>query len=156
MRRSALVLAFALLITNPANAAPADDAAAAVGAVLDKFNAGNIQAFFAAHQDGAVIIDEFPPFAWSGSNSAQRWADDYVKDAQARGISGGRMDYGKPLQANSIGDVAYVVLPTTYRFTQNAVKMAAPGSMTFVMRHVGADWKISSWTYSGAAPAPEQ
>ena len=127
----------------------------AVTTFLDKFNAGDIDAFFAAHRDGAVIVDEFPPFVWGGSGSAQRWASDYGTDAEAKGISGGRMDYGKPIQANSDGSTAYIVLPTTYRFQQNGVKMAAPGSMTFVMTHVTDAWKISSWTYSGATPAAE-
>ena len=37
----------------------------------------------------------------------------------SRGISGGRVDYGKPLEATGDGNAAYIVLPTTYRFTQN-------------------------------------
>lgn len=155
MGRSAFLLACALLMAGPANAGPAEDATGAVTTFLDRFNAGDIDAFFAAHQDGAVIIDEFAPFTWGGSGSAQRWAGDYAKDAEAKGISGGHMDYGKPIQANSDGNTAYIVLPTTYRFDQKGVKMAGPGSMTFVMTHVGQDWKIASWTYSGATAAPE-
>jgi hypothetical protein len=34
--------------------------------------------------------------------------------------------------------------------------MAGAGSMTFVMTRSGTEWKISSWTYSGATPAPER
>ena len=123
--------------------------------MLDRFNAGDIDAFFAAHQDGALIVDEFPPFVWGGPGSAERWAGDYGKDAEAKGISGGQMDYGKPIQANADGNSAYIVLPTTYRFVQKGAKMAGPGSMTFVMTRIGEDWKIASWTYSGATPAPE-
>lgn len=155
MNRSGFFLACVLLMAGPAHAGPAEDATGAVTTFLDKFNAGDIDAFFAAHRDGAVIVDEFPPFVWGGSASAQRWAGDYGKDAEAKGISGGHMDYGKPLQANADGNSAYIVLPTTYRFQQKGVRMAAPGSMTFVMTHVNDDWKISSWTYSGAAPTPE-
>jgi ketosteroid isomerase-like protein len=123
---------------------------------MDKFNAGDVKAFIAAHQNDALIVDEFSPHVWTGPGSAQHWLDDYAADSKARGISGGRVDYGKPLQANSDGAAAYIVLPTTYRFVQKGTKMSAPGSMTFVMHRAGVDWKIVSWTYSGATPKPEK
>ena len=144
-----------LLAAGPATAGPAEDATATVTTVLDKFNGGDFDAFVAAHRDGALIIDEFAPYVWGGSGSAQQWGADYGKDAAARGISGGRIDYGKPLQAVSDGANAYIVLPTTYRFTQKGAKMAGAGSMTFVMSRTAGSWKISSWTYSGATPTPE-
>ena len=74
----------------------------------------------------------------------------------SRKISGGRVDYGKPLQATSDGKTAYVVLPTTYRFVQNGAKMAEPSSMTFVLRRSGQDWRIASWTFAGSVPAVEK
>ena len=158
MRPTMLLLggiAACLLAAGPASAGPAEDATAAVTTVLDKFNGGDVNAFFAAHRDGALIVDEFAPYVWGGSGSAQKWGEDYGKDAAARGISGGRIDYGKPLQANSDGANAYIVLPTTYRFIQKGAKMAGAGSMTFVMSRADGAWKISSWTYAGATPTPE-
>ncbi len=152
MMKSIFFAAVALAFATPAAAGPAEDATAAVTSWLDKFNAGDIPAFLAGHRDGALIVDEFAPYVWGGAGSAQKWAGDYTKDAEARGITGGRIDYGKPIQAASDGANAYIVLPTTYRFTQKGAKMAGAGSMTFVMTRVGGDWKISSWTYAGATP----
>jgi ketosteroid isomerase-like protein len=146
----------ALAAARPAAAAPADDATAAVTTWIDKFNAGDIKAFLSAHRADAMIVDEFGRHLWSGAGAAQHWLDDYMADAKARGISGGRIDYAKPLQANSDGGSAYVVVPTTYRFTRNGTKMAGAGNMTFVMKKDGSDWKIASWTYSGATAAPEK
>ncbi len=154
MRRAAVVLA-SLLLATPAFAGPAEDATGAVTNVLDRFNGGDIDAFFAAHQDDAVIVDEFAPYVWTGAGSAQRWAGDYMTDAGARGISGGRIDYEAPIHAASDGNAAYIVLPTTYRFVQRGTRMAGRGSMTFIMRRSGETWRIASWTYSGATPAPE-
>jgi len=153
----ALTIAAAVMLAagSAAWAGPAEDATASITAVMDKFNAGDFDAFVAAHQDGALIVDEIPPYVWGGSGSIQRWGADYEKDSQARGISGGRVDLDKPLQATSDGRSAYVVMPSTYRFVQNGTKMAARGSMTFVMSPSGAGWKIASWTYSGSAPTPE-
>ncbi len=157
MLKSLKIAAFtaALAFTTPAAAGPAEDATAAVTNWLDKFNAGDIAAFNAGHAPSPVIIDEFSPYLWSGAGTSQRWLDDYAKDAGSKGISGGRIDYGKPLQAVSDGSSAYIVLPTTYRFTQKDVKMAGAGSMTFVMTRTGTEWKVASWTYSGATPTAE-
>lgn len=156
-RLVALLVASTMMATgSPALATPAEDATAAVTSVLDKFAAGDINAFFAAHRDGALIVDEFAPYVWGGPQSVQRWAGGYDADAKRRGISGGRVDYGKPIQASSDGTSAYIVLPTTYRFVQNGTKMAGVGSMTFAMAHEASGWKITSWTYSGATPTPER
>jgi ketosteroid isomerase-like protein len=156
MRAYFLAASAVLFLAAPAQAGPAEEATAAVTTWLDKFNAGDADAFYAAHADGAVIIDEFPPYVWGGPQSAQRWLADYMKDAEAKGISGGRVDYDKSaLQATSDGKSAYVVLPTTYRFKQKDAKMAGKGSMTFVLNRSGKEWKIATWTYSGATPAPE-
>ncbi len=144
-----------LMFATPAAAGPAEDATTAVTTMLDKFNAGDVDSFYAAHEDGAIIIDEFPPYLWGGANSAQNWVGDYMKDATARGVTGGRVDYEKPTQAVSDGKSAYVVLPATYRFEQGGKKMAGKGSMTFVMHKIGGAWKVASWTYAGATPVPE-
>lgn len=157
MTRTMLLAAVSVIAwTTSAQAGPAEDATAVVTTWLDKFNAGDADAFYAAHADGALIVDEFAPHIWGGPQSAQRWLADYMKDAEAKGISGGRVDYDKtPIQANSDGKSAYVVLPTTYRFTQKDAKMAGKGSMTIVLTRSGKDWKIASWTYSGATPTAE-
>lgn len=155
MRKILIFAVMAAAPLSPALAGPAEDATKAVTTVLDKFNGGDAAAFAAAHRDGAAIIDEFAPYSWSGAGSVKTWLEAYAADATKRGISGGRVEYGKPLQASSDGTSAYIVLPTTYSFSQNGKKMAGKGSMTFVMAKTGAEWKIASWTYSGATPAPQ-
>jgi ketosteroid isomerase-like protein len=157
MRHALLLAALAsTLLAAPAVAGPAEDAATFVATIMDRFNGGDAKAFIAAHTDDATIVDEFGQHIWTGKGSAQKWMDDYAAESKTLGVTAGRVDYGKPMQANSDGSVAYIVLPTTYRFTQNGKKMAADGSMTFVVKKAGADWKIASWTYSGAAWAPEK
>ena len=166
MRKSILVAALAVWsiaataqpsATAAPSTTPADEATQFVTAIMDKFNAGDVKAWVSAQADNTLIVDEFAPHTWSGPGSAQRWVDAYMKDSQTNGITGGRVDYGKPLQATSDGTTAYVVLPTTYRFIRKGTKMAEPSSMTFAMKRVGQDWKITSWTFSAAgAAAPEK
>ena len=165
MLRSVLVAGLAatiwsvpLLAAQPAKAAnPAEDASKFVTTIIDKFNAGDIKSWLSAQEDSAMIVDEFGPHAWSGPGSPKRWLDDYAKDSTTNGVTGGRVDYGKALQATSDGTTAYIVLPTTYRFIEKGTKMAESGSMTFVVKHEGVGWKIASWTWSaGGAAAPEK
>lgn len=155
MRTLPILAALALALATPAYADPGADATAALTAALDKFNGGDVPAFFAAHEDNASITDEFAPFYWSGPGTIQRWGEDYMKDAAKRGISDGHMAYGKPLHVESTADAAYIVLPTTYSFKQAGQKMAGVGSMTFVMHNGASGWKIANWTYSGAKPVAQ-
>lgn len=152
MVRMAAALTALAFCSVPAAAAPADDAVTAVTTVLDKFNAGDVQAFIEAHASDAVIIDEFAPFAWRGEGSVQRWLGDYARDADARQIKDGRIVYGKPLQASGTDNSAYIVLPTTYCLTQAGQPRAGDGTMTFVMARSTAGWEIASWTYSAPLP----
>ena len=156
MRKSALIVAAlgsTIVISAPASAGPAEDATAFITRTIDQFNGGDLKAWLAAQANDTLIVDEFAPHAWSGAGSPQRWLDAYARDSQTNGVTGGRVDYGKPLQATSDGTSAYIVLPTTYRFVQKGTKMAEPSSMTFVMKHDATGWKIISWTYSAAAAA---
>jgi hypothetical protein len=140
----------------PPAANPADAATSFVTTIIDKFNGGDTKGWVSAQENNTYIVDDFGPHVWTGSGSAQRWLDDYTKMAKAQGITAGRVDYEKAIATDAGPNSAYVVLPTTYRFVQNGAKMASPGSMTFVVKRDGKDWKIASWTYSGATPAPEK
>ena len=164
MLRSVLVAGLAATLWSAPVAAqpakpsnPADEATKFVTTIIDKFNAGDIKSWLAAQEDNTMIVDEFGPHAWSGPGSPQRWLDDYAKDAAASGTTGGRVDYGKALQATSDGTSAYIVLPTTYRFVEKGAKMAEAASMTFVVKRERDGWKIVSWTWSARGDAaPEK
>ena len=160
MRNTALLiigaLASTIFLSAPALAGPADDATAFVTSIIDKFNGGDVNAFLTAHVDSPAIVDEFGPHVWTGAGAAKHWLDDYAAMTKVKGVSGGRVDYGKPLRAESDGKTAYIILPTTYRYTQNGTKLSETGSMTFVVNNDGKSWKIVSWTFSGAPPEPEK
>jgi ketosteroid isomerase-like protein len=150
----ATAMVFALPV--PVQAAPAGDAVSAVTAWLDKFNAGDMNAFYAAHAPGAVIVDEFAPYVWAGNDAPHVWAEDFDADAKAHRITEPRMDYAAPIRAESDGKSAYIVLPTVYRIKQDGHSMSAAGTMTFIMSNTVGGWKIASWTYSAPAPAPDR
>lgn len=150
-----IATAICVVISSPAQATPADDAVRSVTSWIDKFNAGDMNAFYAAHSANPVIIDEFAPYVWSGKDAPHVWANAFEADAKAHGITDPRMDYAAPIRAESDGKSAYIVLPTVYRIKQNGRSMSAAGSMTFVMSRGTDGWKIASWTYSAPAPSPD-
>ena len=152
IRHALIFLAVTVAVPATASAGPADDATAAVISWIDKFNAGDMNAFSAGHAQNAVIIDEFAPYVWTGADVPKRWIADYGKDATANGISNGQMDYATPIRADASGTATYIVMPTIYSFQQGGKKKSAAGTMTFVMTKAGNDWKIASWTYSATAP----
>ena len=151
-KQAMLALAGTIAFVSPAVAGPAEDATAAVTSWIDKFSAGDFSTFHTAHAPNAVIVDEFGPRLWTGPNASQRWFDDYVKDAKAKGITGGRMDYAAPIRVDADANSAYIVLPTIYRIQQGGKAKSAAGNMTFVMSRVGNEWKIAAWTYSAPEP----
>ena len=152
IRHAMIFLAMTVAVPVPAAAGPAEDATAVVTTWLDKFNAGDVNAFKAAHAPNAVIVDEFGPLLWTGADAPQRWLDDYGKDSNAHGITGGRLDYAAPIRAESNGNTAYIVRPTIYRLQLGLNNMPAAGTFTLIIPTVANDWKIASWTYSAPAP----
>jgi ketosteroid isomerase-like protein len=143
-------------VASPATAGPADDAVRAVTTWIDRFNAGDMNAFYSAHTANAVIIDEFAPYVWSGKDAPHVWANGFDADAKAHRITEPRMDYAAPIRAESDGKSAYIVLPTVYRIKQDGRSMSAAGTMTFVMVKTASGWKIASWSYAAPAPAPDR
>ena len=80
MRATAIIaaLVWSMLAAVPASAGPAEDATGFVSKVMDQFNGGDAKAFVAAHEDDALIVDEFAPHLWTGAGSVRQWLDAYV------------------------------------------------------------------------------
>lgn len=156
MKLALLSAAVALTFATPLQAAPADDAVKAVTTWLDRFNAGDMDAFYAGHAPNAVIIDEFAPYVWAGKDAPRVWAESFGADAKAQDITEPRMDHGQPTRAETDGKSAYIIVPTVYHIKKGGKAMSAKGSMTFVMTHADGSWKIAGWTYAAPAPSPDR
>ncbi len=154
MRKLILVILVSILVV-PALTAAAADVTAPIHQFLDGFNKGDTKSAYAAYASGDVmIVDEFPPNRWFGPNAPQTWAADYDKYAQANSVSDGQVKYGSPTRTEISGDVAYVIIPTTYLYKQHGKPLVEKGQMTFVLNSQAGAWKISAWTWSGEKPHP--
>jgi len=154
MRRTlALVLALPLCT---ATAAYAGDAAleAPIQKMEQGFNTGNLDLVRSVHVAAPTIIDEPPPFAWSGPGSLDRWLGDLAKEEATTGKTEGKVDLGTPIRETVNGDRAYVVTPSAYTFKQKGKTMRETGTITFVLVKAGAEWKIESWVWTSPEAAP--
>lgn len=130
---------------------------AAVMAVIKQFehdfNAGD-PGWMKLCADPAAIIDEFPPYAWTGSNACKQWSDDYDADAKKNGVTKPSVMFGRPRHLEVMGDRAYVVLPSEYDYTQNGKAVKETGaSITIALQKAGRDWKVSAWTWAKGSGA---
>ena len=152
-------LAFVVGVVLVAAPVPAQtaDVTAPIRQFIDGFNTGDTKAAYAAFASGEItIIDEFPPHRWQGSHAPQEWAADYDKHARATGVSNGIVKYAGPTRSQIEGNVAYVIIPTTYLYKEHGQPTAEEGQMTFVLHLETGGWKIRSWTWSGVKPHPSK
>lgn len=153
LKTFAIISALILAGTTPALA---KDAAveAPISQFLEAFNKGDIAAAAATHAGDAHITDEVAPYFWGGHDVVQRWANDYARDAAAKGITDPKVVLGAPTRELVEGDRAYVIAPSVYTFTQKGVAMREAAQMTFALRKLATGWKIVAWTWTGPDATP--
>ena len=155
MRKVVLAVLVSVLMAPSGISAASPDVTAPIRQFIDGFNKGDTKSAFAAYSTGDIsIIDEFPPHRWVGPHAPQDWAADFDKQAKATGVSDPIVKYGKPTRTEIEGDVAYVVIPTTYLYKERGKAMAEEGQMTFALHNEAGGWKITGWTWTGVKPHP--
>jgi ketosteroid isomerase-like protein len=134
------------------SAAPASEDRADVVATIhqfgDAFNRGDGKAAMALCSEHAVIIDEFPPYLWSGTGCA-KWMDDYDANAKKNRITDGHVVLGAASHVDFTGNLAYVVMPIDYTFRMKGKPQREIGSLlTIVLEKSATGWQITGWSYS--------
>ena len=148
MPRMLVVLAV-LLGAGTASASDKTDVMATVNQFIDGFNKGDTKTALAACASPASIIDEFPPYVWSGATACADWARDYDAASKKDKITDQAVKLGKPKHVGVSGDRGYVVVPANYSFKLDGKPTAENGSLFTVALLKGADgWRITAWTWS--------
>jgi ketosteroid isomerase-like protein len=149
------LIAFAAILVAqvPAIAAQQTADQKAVVAVVNQFiggfNKGDVPAAVATCAAQTSIIDEIPPFEWSGTGACGKWAHDYDADARKKGITAGAVTLGTPRHNMVEGDRAYLVIPTSYEITRNGKQVKQTGAvMAVTLRKGSAGWKITAWSWA--------
>ena len=133
-------------------AAPTGSPDAVVKKFIDDFNKGDIKGAQSTQVNDVAIIDEFPPHAWNGAGSWDKWLADLQKDAKAKEQSDQKLVLGKTIRSQTDGDTAYVVMAASFDYKEKGKQMKEPGHMAFALRKDGDSWKIASWSWAGTPP----
>jgi ketosteroid isomerase-like protein len=147
--RTTILFLVALLLSGSALASDKTDVMAPVNQFADAFNKGDMKAAAAVCTPSLVIIDEFAPHVWQGTNAFADWGNDFEKDAKANGITDPVVKILKFVSVDVTGDRAYVVTRVSYDWKQKGKAMREKGSfLTIGLQKVAAGWRISGWSWT--------
>ena len=144
MKRVVTGLVVSLLAAGSALASDKSD----ILAVLKQWNDTDEAKAVATCADDAAVIDDIPPFEWHGPSACSRWQKDYDAYAKKEGITDAAGTIGDPRQLIISGDHAYVVVPTTFAFTQKGKPVKFIATTTFALHKTATGWQITAWTWT--------
>lgn len=156
---SRMILAGALLLAF-APSANAGDASTDTGVetAITQFSAalhsGDSKAAKNLLTTRTVILDDIAPYYWAGANAFESWQADLAKNSTTRGMTEEDADLGAPKRVEVSGDHAYAVLPATHTFRMKGRMMREKAQLTFILVKDAANWKITSWTWTGPKATP--
>jgi hypothetical protein len=93
--------------------------------------------------DGLVIVENFPPYIFSGKDAAEHWAAGYRKHVER--LRELKCDFGKAHDFDRNGDRVYFVLPTTWRGLQPGLRFEEHGAWAFVLAKSSGQWRIIAY-----------
>jgi len=125
------------------------DPLAAVRNYIDAFNKSDVKAMAEAFADDAFILDGMPPHTWQGARAGERWFSDVLIEGEHVGAKDYVVALGDPWHVTVTGDSAYVVVPTTMKFTVHGKPVTQTGSVyTVALRKVDSRWLITAWAWA--------
>ena len=128
------VTALAPLTASPVVASDKDDVMATVKQYDDAFNKNDMKAWSALCTDNAIIIDDFAPHVWQGSDACGGWWKAFDASAKGNGITNGMVTLGKAWHVTVTGDRAYGVYPTQFAYKLKGKPISERGVWTFALQ----------------------
>ncbi len=113
---------------------------------VDAFNKADAEGMQAACAAQAGIIDDFPPHEWM---SCGDWWNAFVAFSKQDGDTEPIVTLGTPTHVDVTGELAYVVVPTTYVYKHNGKQVTMNAStMTVILKKSSAGWHITAWAWA--------
>ena len=148
--RSLVFIACLLAVALPASAATSAPSAAMMQPVknaLASLNTSSTKPLAGIYTANATIVDEFPPYTWSGANAGMTWYSDWIKFSKNMKVTNPKGTLLKPTGFTQSGDRVYLVVPVNFGATVNGKPSMEHGTWTFTLQRSGAAWHIvtQSW-----------
>jgi hypothetical protein len=158
LRIISALLCAAVIGIHPASASDKDDVLTRVHDAVDHFNKGDEVAFAKDMADAPLVIDEFPPFAWSGPDAFKSWGTAWKAEMERKSIAKAVMKLHDATHIDIRDDRAFVIIPAVCDFTLKDDKRSREaGSLTLVLTKSGSAgsgpsgasvWRISATTWT--------
>ena len=99
---------------------------------------------------GVTIIENYPPFIFSGKDAVVRWEVGFRTHAEGR-LTDLTAKFGPAEDFSVAGSRAYFVLPTTWTGRSEGKPFEEFGAWSFVLDRTGAGWKILGYGWGVTA-----
>ena len=157
---SAALLGFLAAATVGAQAAESMDSAwtdpvmAPVRVLMDGLNSRVIEPVEKVMAPDATIVDEIPPFIWSGAGAHTKLMADFSAMMKTQGIDSFVVSVTSIDQISKTDTSAYVALSAKVVSRMGDAESQEEGRFVLALVHVGNDWKIASWSWVLNAKTP--
>jgi hypothetical protein len=135
--------------SSPASAA--DDAGlyAQVQKLIEAWNKGDMAAVTKGVAPSLSIIDEFPPYSWSGKDGLKNYLRDYAAVLKSHNVTDPVFTLSQRPTIDEVhGTHAYIVAHGVNSFKENGKAIVETGVMTLALDKVGDDWVVTSSAWS--------
>ena len=132
----------------PAFASDKDDVVAVVQKWADGFNSNDIEASRAVCAPDAVVLDDFPPHVWQGTDACGKWFKAYGAMAVKTSVTDGKIVVGVPRHLDIESDEAYLVAPVILTFNKSGKRVKEDGVLTMALHKGDAGWRITGWAWA--------
>jgi len=101
----------------------------------------------------ATVVDDLPPYRWTGPGAGGAWLTAMGANAQKLGISGIEMRVAQVTRVDVAADHAYAVAPGRLSLTyKDGHVERAEGQLAFTLTRTPGGWKIDTQTWTGPTP----
>jgi hypothetical protein len=147
--RSLLVVILIAFTAGTATASEQSDVMAPVHLFVNAFNRGDARTALTACANPVSVIDEFPPYAWTGPAGCSDWAAAFDVNAKRKSITDAVVTIVEPTHITIVRNRAYVVTHATYAWKEHGKAMSETAArLTIALHRTGGVWVMTAWTWS--------
>ena len=120
----------------------------AVHRFVEAFDDDDVALMQATCADETSVVDDFPPYQWTGPAATTRWYRDMAAMAGKYGMSDWSVTVAEPRQLMVSDGLAYVVVPVAARWLEGGTPADRTGFFTAALRELADEWRISAFTWT--------
>jgi quercetin dioxygenase-like cupin family protein len=144
------ILAILAILSGVTLAARAEDQSpktdpailATVDALVAALNSGSTTDAKAIFVEAPTVVDDFPPFAWSGKDAAETYTKDLKTILDKLEITAWRFQRHQPRYAAATNDHAWLVVPFSFPFMMKGQTQSVAGDWSFVLQKIDGRWRV--------------